>query len=226
VQTCVRENGRDITSQARTRQALELAERTINSEQDSSLKQIRAQYEPQTRQAQSQIDAVSSQQQQWRGPQSGDPCHCAITGMCLMLEDPDTTAEQRRINNLRWERRKLECRQQYSDYLGYKTRPDYSAQLSRLDSEMESVKQRYAGMRAEQRRKETDVERQRQARLADQAEKTRLADQLRRQEEAKREAELEKRKARCGDERFRRANPCGCAAALQRPLSKGGACEA
>lgn len=224
---CFKDNGRDITRQALEREAAQRAEQEINRSFDKERSSIEREYKPQIAEARRQIDSTEAQARAWAGPSNGDDCYCELTGMCLLLEDADATREERALADIAWQKSKLECRRRYADYLGNKSRPDYSAEVARLNAKAAQVRQHHADLRAAEKRRADAVEASRQRMLADDQARKRLQQEQFARSEQERTARLEADKARCAAGGIK-TSPCRCRVLLQLPApkTKGGACEA
>lgn len=225
---CIRDQGRDVTEAILRERAQQAVVRQIEEAAAREQAALRQEMTPRLEEGKARLATAEQTLEGWRGPPSGDPCYCALGGLCLTVVGPDDTPESRRLGEIAAQRRKEECRARYSAYLGNRGQSDYSGRLAQLDAEAGRVRAHYAQLRAEDKRRQDAVEAARQQRLRDQAQQQQLVRARLDQEKREREAKREALRQQCADAAFARGRPCLCGALRNTPPVKGrgGACEA
>lgn len=225
---CIKDQGQDITAAQQQQRAVAAARREIEAAAAREQEAVRQALAPRLNDSEARLQRAERTLRGWQGPQSGEECYCEITGFCLLVESADTTPEQRRLDDIAWERRKAECRMRYSDYLGSRGQADYRERIAQLDAEARQVRADYAELRAEEKRRRDAIEATRQQRLRDEEEQKRLVRAQLEQDQREREARREKLRQQCQDPRYARSHPCGCGVVSSTPPAKGKgrACEA
>lgn len=163
---CRRENGKDVTAQARETSAEQLALHTVNSDIDSQLTTENRRHTETVARLDTERKTVMEQYQRQAGPERSDSCYCSIvhspmgcSGIVLRTgEDPQPPnglsetqrmawwerhrareKEEKRLRELRQEQQRLQCRQRFADYLGIREDPDFQQKLARLQSDTQNT---------------------------------------------------------------------------------------
>lgn len=225
---CIKDQGQDITAAQQQQRAAAAVKRQIEDEAAREQEAVRQELSPQLKDSEARLRTAERTLQGWQGPQSGEECYCELTGYCLLVESADTTPEQRRLDDIAWERRKAECRVRYGAYLGSRGQADYRERIAQLDAEARQVRAHYAALRAEDQRRRDAIEATRQQRLRDEEQQKRLVRAQLEQDQREREARREKLRQQCQDPGYARGHPCGCGVVSSTPpvKGKGRACEA
>jgi hypothetical protein len=226
---CNRKGNSDTTSQVLTQQAGQRAAQAMEQARKDALEANERESASRSRPLLRERYDLRAERERKGGPtREGDfNCWCTIASICLTVTDKDdrTPAEVRRMQD---DKRRLECRNKYADWLQIKQDPGYAQKMAELDNAIRGVQQRVDEEAAERRRKQQEIEAEWARRRADEQEKRRMNELMLAREMEERRKRLDEEKRQCGTETFRRVNPCRCAVVLEikTPPTKGAVCEA
>lgn len=213
---CSKEAGKDVTQRELLRRAELSAKASVEQEAKAKLAVVHKDLAAKITTAARSAELSREAKQRWARPPDGDPCYCAVIG-CLMVGSDDESYEQHQRSMLKWERKKLECREQYADFLGNKGRSDYASRLAELNQKAESTERHLAELRTQQRQREAVIETARKQTLADKAHMRKLSDEARAREEGARKSKLDADRQRCLSGGAKAAS-CHCRAVMGQPI--------
>jgi hypothetical protein len=229
--TCSRKGDVDNLSQALRDRGAERARQKLKDEVTSAQEKIDNEFKDRLSQRKAVADTLTQRRKLLEGPNqhSDGTCYCALGGPCLTLIRNGETVDKK-LAELESERRYLECREKYSEWLQIEKSPNFAQRKADLDKQIARERQRFDDELAEKARKKKAVEAEWARRAADQAMMERISRQEAAKEEMRLKEKLENEKAQCRKKAPVSLADCRCVALLNisvpRVPGKVGVCAA
>lgn len=225
---CSRNGEDDNTQQALNDRGAARASQKMKDDAKTAQDQLAKEFKSRIATKQSEFNQLRSRRSRQEGPtREGDfNCFCTIVELCLTVRGANEKVEKEK-ERLQDERRMLQCREKYSEWLQIGKSPDFAARLAALGKKIEAAQQDIDAENAEMERRKKSLAAEWANRAADKAAMERLH-----KAEAAKEESLWKKKAqdeveRCTKAPLRPAD-CRCRAVLkivEKPV-RGSVCEA
>ncbi|MDM5180448.1 hypothetical protein PO883_25010 [Massilia sp. DJPM01] len=225
---CSREGDKDTTKETLNERAAKRVSRMMKEDAKAEQNQLEDEFKDKLTKKQTEMSELLKRRMRFDGPtrENDFNCFCTIRQVCLLVVDKNEVVDRDK-ERLQDERRKLQCRDKYADWLQIEKLGDLAERLAVLDKKIADVQKGLDAEKAAKARRLKELEAEWARRAADQLAMSRLREKEAGKIEALWKKEIQDEVARCSKAPLRPTD-CRCRSVLkivEKPV-RGAVCDA